>query len=80
MISRKPMGGNTQKVALNAVVFLYHKVLNLPIGELCFTLASKQRTLPVALNPDEVARIIGQLESRKGLIIELLYGNGPSHQ
>ncbi|MEZ0122167.1 MAG: tyrosine-type recombinase/integrase [Candidatus Reddybacter sp.] len=67
---------NTQKVALNAIVFLYHKVLNLPLGELGFTLASKQRSLPIVLSPDEVARIIGQLEGRTRLIIELLYGRG----
>ena len=67
---------NTQKVALNAIVFLYHKVLNLPLGELGFTLASKQRILPVVLSPTEVARIINKLEGRNRLIIEILYGSG----
>ncbi len=67
---------NTQKVALNAIVFLYHKVLNLPLGELGFTLASKQRTLPIVLSPTEVARIINKLEERNRLIIEILYGSG----
>jgi len=67
---------NTQKVALNAIVFLYHKVLNLPLGELGFTLASKQRTLPIVLSPAEVARIINKLEGRNRLIIEILYGSG----
>ena len=67
---------NTQKVALNAIVFLYQKVLNLPLGELGFTLASKQRSLPIVLSPDEVAGIIAQLEGRNRLIIALLYGSG----
>ncbi len=33
---------NTQKVALNAVVFLYHKILKQDLGDLGFALATKQ--------------------------------------
>ncbi len=32
---------NTQKIALNAVVFLYHKHLQRELGDLCFSLATK---------------------------------------
>lgn len=41
---------NTQKVALNAVVFMYHKLLKQELGDLGFTLASKQRQLPIVLS------------------------------
>ena len=34
---------NTQKVALNAVVFLYHRFLGVDLGELGFAPATKQR-------------------------------------
>lgn len=34
---------NTQKVALNALVFMYHKALKQDLGELDFKLAQKQR-------------------------------------
>ncbi len=67
---------NTQKVALNALVFMYHKVLQQPLGDLGFTLASKARALPTVLTPDEVYRVLQQLEGRNRLIIELLYGSG----
>lgn len=67
---------NTQKVALNALVCLYHKFLNRELGELGFTLASKQRSLPIVLTVDEVRRILAQLEGRNRLIIEVLYGSG----
>src|SRR6187551_1648059 len=40
---------NTQKVALNAVVFLYHKVLKRELGDMGFSLATKQRQLPSVL-------------------------------
>lgn len=67
---------NTQKVALNAVVFLYAKVLQQELGDLGFTLATKQRHLPVVLTPDEIIRILTQLEGRNRLIFELLYASG----
>ena len=34
---------NTLKLALNALAFMYHKVLNQPLGDLEFKLTSKQR-------------------------------------
>lgn len=67
---------NTQKIALNALVFMYHKVLKQPLGDLGFTLASKARSLPTVLTPDEVYKVVLQLEGRNRLIIELLYGSG----
>lgn len=67
---------NTQKVALNAVVFLYQKFLNRELGDLGFTLATRQRYLPCVLTMKEVAAILAQLDGRNKLIIELLYGSG----
>ncbi len=67
---------NTQKVALNAVVFLYHKHLQRELGDLGFTLATKQRFLPSVLSMKEVASILAKLVGRNKLIIELLYGSG----
>jgi integron integrase len=67
---------NTQKVALNAIVFLYVKILKQPLGDLGFKLATKQRTLPTVLSPTEVASILGQMEGRNGLIMNLMYGSG----
>lgn len=67
---------NTQKVALNALVFLYNKFLQNPLGELGFGLATKQRSLPVVLSPSDISSIIRNLKGRNKLIIELLYGSG----
>lgn len=67
---------NTQKVALNALVFLYHKVLKQELGELGFSLATKQRHLPSVLTPTEVAMIFQHLHDRDRLIVELLYASG----
>ena len=67
---------NSQKVVLNALVFFYVKVLGQEIGDLGFRLANRQRYIPTVLTPDEVRRIMAQLEGRNRLIIELLYGSG----
>ncbi len=67
---------NTQKVALNALVFLYHKVFNQDLGELGFSLASRQRSLPSVLTPSEVLLILNQLDGRNKLAVQLMYGSG----
>lgn len=67
---------NTQKVALNALVFLYHKVLKQELGEMDFSLARKQRHLPCVLSKAEIAAILSQLNERDRLIISILYGSG----
>lgn len=67
---------NTQKVALNALVFLYHKMLQQDLGEMDFRLATKQRYLPCVLSRPEVASILRNLNERDRLIIGLLYGSG----
>ena len=66
----------TQKVALNAIVFLYHKFLGIDLGEIGFTLATRQRYLPTVLDPHEVAAICKQLSGRNHAIVALMYGSG----
>ncbi|NKB31479.1 MAG: integron integrase [Pseudomonadales bacterium] len=67
---------NSQKVVLNALVFFFEKHLKREVGDLGFTLATKQRYLPVVLTREEVRSILDQLEGRNCLIIELMYGGG----
>jgi len=67
---------NTQKVALNSIVFMYHKILNKDLGDLGFTLATKQRHIPVVLEVNEVRAIINELSGRNRIIVELMYGSG----
>lgn len=67
---------NTQKIALNALVYLYQKFLNIELGELGFKLATKQRNLPIILSKLEVKKIIDASSGRNKLILQLLYGSG----
>ena len=67
---------NTQKVALNALAFLYNKFLDQPMGDIDFTPASKPRNLPTVLSISEVQRILQVLEERNRILFSLLYGGG----
>ncbi len=67
---------NTQKIALNALAYLYQKHLHHELGDLGFCYATKQRHLPTVLSSLEILSILNQLHDRDRLIIELLYGSG----
>jgi len=66
---------NTQKSALNALAFMYNKVLQQPLGDLGFQHA-KQGRLPSVLTAQEVSTILAQMQGRNRLIFSLLYGSG----
>ena len=67
----------TQKVALNALAFLYNKILEQPLGDLGqFNRATRQARLPVVLSRVEVERLLRQMTGTQRLIACLLYGSG----
>lgn len=76
MATERQVSINTQKTALNAIAFLFEKYLKREMGDLGFKLASKQQTLPNVLTMDEVRSVLGKLEGRNKLILQLLYGSG----
>lgn len=76
LAAQRHVAVNTQKVALNALVFMYHKVLKHDLGEMDFSLARKQRHLPCVLSKVEIAAILKALNDRNRLIISILYGSG----
>ncbi len=68
---------STQKQALNALVFLYKKVLKIELGAFEGLLpARKPKKLPVVLCREEVAAVLCQIEGPARLMAELLYGAG----
>lgn len=76
LASTRNVSINTQKVALNALSFLYNKYLEQPLGALGFKYATRPRHLPTVLSVDEVMLIINQLEGVHRLVVELMYGSG----
>ena len=75
-VSRK-VSVSTQKIALNALAFLYNRVLEQPLGELGeFNRARTPAKLPVVLTRMEVSRLLQKLNGVSLLIASLLYGSG----
>ena len=71
------VAASTQNQALNALVFLYDKVLGRPIGDLgAFRRAKRPKRVPVVLSRDEVRRLLAELKGMHWLIGSLLYGTG----
>ena len=68
---------STHKQALSALLFLYQKVLRLPVPWLT-DIARPQRAprLPVVLSQDEVAAVLAALPDTHRLFGQLLYGTG----
>jgi integron integrase len=67
----------TQKVALNALAFLYNRVLERPLGDLGeFNRARRQAKLPVVLTRVEVESLLAELSGVPRVIAMLLYGSG----
>ncbi len=68
---------STQRIALNALVFLYKKFLNQPInGVTGFQRSNKQQKLPTVLTRNEVKQLLSHMSGTPLLIASLLYGSG----
>lgn len=79
LATQRNVSAATQSIALNALVFLYDKFLELPVGDVSqFPRATRQRKLPVVLTQSEVGRLLEQLSGVRHLMAALLYGSGLS--
>ena len=68
----------TQAIALNALVFLYHKCLEIDLGKLDFERPKPRRRVPQVLTHAEATDIISRISTSvsASLIIRLIYGSG----
>ena len=66
----------TQAIALNALIFLYHRHLRLDLGQLEYRRARPKRRLPVVLTHEEALALIDCLPANIRLFVQLLYGTG----
>lgn len=71
------VSASTQSQALCALVFLYDKVLEQPLGELGrIARAKRPKRLPVVLSKQEALALIDAMEGRHQLMAGMLYGSG----
>ncbi|MEA3361963.1 MAG: integron integrase [Thermodesulfobacteriota bacterium] len=77
LVVQGKVSGATQKQALNALVFLYHKVLDIHINDQIAPVRSKKgRRLPTVLTKTEVKELLANLQGTNALMAKLLYGSG----
>ena len=68
---------STQNQAMNALLFLYNRVLGTPLdGEINAIRAQRKTKVPVVLSPEEVGRVISMMEGVPQLVVKMLYGSG----
>jgi integron integrase len=66
----------TQRIALNALVFCYNRVVGLPLGRMDLIAPARGKTrVPTVLTRDEVARMLREVKHHQ-IAIGLLYGAG----
>ena len=78
LVIKRHVASNTQKQALNAIVFFYKKVLERELSEnIGFVRSKKPRRLPVVLSRSEIQQLFEHLDSpTHRLMANLLYGCG----
>ena len=67
---------NTQKTALNALVFLFREFLGQELPALDFRKAAGRRKLPTILSSSEVTRVLVHLRGNHRLMVQMMYGCG----
>src|SRR2546426_717970 len=77
LASDSHVSASTQNQALNALLFLYHEVLDKKIGLIEGVVRAKRpQRLPVVLTKEEVKKVIDRMNGAPRLMAILLYGAG----
>ena len=77
LATERNVAAATQSQALNALVFLYARVLEQPLGDIGHVVRAKRPArLPVVLTHDEARRVIDRLAEPYRLMASLMYGAG----
>ncbi|WOX05048.1 integron integrase [Microbulbifer pacificus] len=76
LVCDRSVSVNTQKIALNAVVFLYRQFLRLDIEPLQFSRAKKGRKLPEVFSHEEATQVLSLMSGPASLAASLMYGSG----
>ena len=77
LASTKNVSAATQNQALNALVFLYRKVLEIEVGVFKDLVRAKRpKRLPVVLSHDEALDVLSNINGMPWVMASLLYGSG----
>ena len=71
------VASSTQNQAMNALVFLYRRVLKLPLEQRIDAVrADRKVSVPMVMTREETAKVISLMEGTPQLIVKMLYGSG----
>lgn len=71
------VAASTQNQALNALVFLYRKVLKKDVSDFSdFPRAKRRKRLPTVCSRSEIQLLFAYIDGVEGLVVRLLYGTG----
>jgi len=77
LATERKVSASTQRQALNAIIFLYRRVLDQPmIEQIEPTRAKRKPRLPVVMTKNEVRRVLAQMKGIHLLMAKILYGAG----
>ncbi len=76
LATKRNVAASTQRQALNAIVFLYSRVLDMPIENIDPVKAKKLVRPPVVMTKKEVKLILKEMKGINLLMAKLLYGAG----
>lgn len=77
LASDRNVAASTQNQALNALVFLFKRVLHRDLDAFDgFSRARKPKKLPVVMSRREAACVLSRMEGTTGLVARLMYGSG----
>lgn len=77
LATHRRVSASTQNQALAAILFLYHKVLDIDLPRLDEIVRAKRpQRVPVVLSRGEITRVLDVLTGQHWLIASLLYGSG----
>jgi len=77
LATKRNVSPQTQSLALNALVFLYHRFYEKELGELTFTRPKFRKKPPVVFNHREAMDVINLINNKtQALMAKLMYGSG----
>jgi len=77
LAEKKNVAAATRKQALNALIFLYKKVLDIDLGDgIAPTRSKRRKNLPTVFTQEEVSTILAHMNGKHKLMAQLLYGCG----
>ncbi|MBU2884273.1 integron integrase [Gilvimarinus agarilyticus] len=76
LVTDRNNSANTQRIALNAIVFMYREFLRKPLTDLNFKYAKVHQRIPTVLSNVEAQAIIDHAKQPFKLMFSIMYGSG----